>query len=133
MALENITWVFHDLFKVRFKPFQYSQIVTSGADPSTANAIPADAGWRIRITDIWFVISTSAAQTITFADDTGNVLCIIPASVAVGTYHAEFGPAGIAATVSENVDITASAAGYAGTLVVQGFYEPIGPFTPATL
>ena len=135
MALENLTWVFHDLFKVRFHPFQYSLLATAGADPSAAAVIPAKAGYRIRITDVWFNCTTSTAQTLTIRDDNGTpvTLCIVPASVGVGTHHYEFGPLGLAATVSQNIDLVASAAGYAGNLVIQGFYEPIGPLTPSTV
>ncbi len=135
MALELLTWVYHDLWKVRKQAFQYVLTFAAGTDPSDTDIIPAKTGYRIRITDVWFVISTSAAQTLTIQDDNGTpvVLCIIPASVAVGTYHAEFGHAGIPATVSTNVDLVASAAGYAGHLVIEGFYEPIGPFVPSTV
>jgi len=135
MAFETLTWVYHDAFKVKKQAFHYTLVLTAAADPSAAAILPAKSGYRIRITDVWFVISTSAAQTLTIRDDalTPVVLCIIPASVAVGTYHGEFGHAGMPATVSKNVDLAASAAGYAGHLVIEGFYEPIGPFTPATL
>ncbi len=135
MALELINWVFHDLFKVRKQAFQYTLILTAAVDPSTAAIITAKTGYRIRITDVWFVVSTDAAQTLTIRDDAVApvVLCIVPASYGLGTFHGEFGHAGIAATVSTNVDLVASAAGYAGTLVIEGFYEAIGPFTPATV
>ena len=135
MPFGTLTWVFHDLFKVKKQAFQYLLTLTAIVDPSAAAIIPAKAGYIIRITDIWFNCTTSAAQTLTIRDDNGVpvTLGIVPASVAVGGYHFEYGHVGIPATVSKNVDLVASAAGYAGFLVIEGYYEAVGPFTPATL
>ncbi len=135
MPIEYPTWVFHDLFKIRKSPFYYTLTLTAGVDPSAAAIIPAKTGYRVRITNIWWNCTTSAAQTLTIRDDNGTplVLGIVPASIAVGGHHFEYGPMGLAATISKNVDLVASAAGYAGFLVIDGFYEAIGPFTQATL
>jgi len=134
-GFRTLPWVFHDLFKVRQQAFEYTVAFAAGVSPSLAAAIPKKDGYAIRITDIIFNIFTSAAQTLAIQDDASTAVLIgeFPSGSAVGTHHLEYGTVGFPATTSKNVDIVASAAGYAGTLQILGYYEAIGPFTPATL
>lgn len=135
MGFSLVNWVFHDLFRVRKQAFEYQIAFAAGTDPSAAAAIPAKTGYRVRMTDVIFNVTTSTAQTLIVRDDatTPVVIASFASGTAVGTHHLEYGELGFPATVSKNIDIAASAAGYAGTLQIFGYYEAIGPFTPSSV
>lgn len=116
-----------------FKPFEYQAVLTAGADPSATDIAAAKTGYRIRVTKIHFNVTTDAAVTLTIRDDAVAPVTVhqFPASVGVGGHTVEFDDQGFACTVSKALDLAASAAGYAGSLRVEGYYEPVGPLTPA--
>jgi hypothetical protein len=135
MGLIARSSVFHDEFARIFQPILYELSVLVGADPSAAAVIPAKAGYAICIQSVIFSCSTSDAHTITVRDDatTPLIAAIFPSDPGIGTRAVDYWPLGMQMTTSKNIDIAASGTGLVGTLVITGYYAPIGPFTPATV
>jgi hypothetical protein len=106
-----------------------------GADPSAAAVIPARTGYTICLQRITFNVVTSDSHSLTVRDDASTPLnaAIFPASPDVKTYQVDYGDEGMMMTLSKNIDIAASGTGLVGTLIISGYYLPIGPFTPATV
>lgn len=123
--------VFHDEFRRRYEPVDYQVTFAAGADPSATDIIPKKTGYATRIVRMTFNCTTSAAQTLTIQDDadTPVVAGVFASNPGVGTHQISFEPQGIEMTEGKNVDLVASAAGLAGTLLVEGYYVPVGPFS----
>jgi hypothetical protein len=134
MGLLGRSSVFHDEFARIYQPFQYELVIAAGADPSAAAVIPAKTGYAICIQRVTFNVITDDSHTLIVRDDATTPLnaAVFPASPGVGTRQVIYEPIGMQMTVSKNIDVAASGTGLAGTLVVEGYYAPIGPFTPAT-
>lgn len=94
-----------------------------------ADYIPVrNANYQIFIQRIIVNISTVAAQTLTFQDDAGTpvVIAVLPASAARGAQTVlDGGARGIPLTIGKNLDIVASAAGVAGSIIVE-CYQKLG-------
>lgn len=84
------------------------------------------ANHRIYVQKIVVNVSTVAAQTITFKDDAGTpvVIAELPASAAKGAQVLLDAPGeGVPLTLGKNLDVTASAAGVAGSLYVEAYQK----------
>lgn len=125
------TSVFHDEYRRRFTPCSYQAVITAGADPSATDIIPAKTGFAIVVTRMTFNCTTDAAQSLTIQDDAASpvVAGVFGASPGVGTKQISFEPQGIEMTQDKNLDLAASGAGLAGTLLVEGYYLPLGART----
>jgi hypothetical protein len=112
------------------KPFHVSHIFTTAGSDTTL--ITGVTGIRIYVCHIQLSITTSAAQAITIRDDSGTPVPIaaLAATPAVGPHEWDFGPDGVACTLSEGLEI-AMTAGNAGALVVHGYTTRPGPVTEA--
>lgn len=135
MGLRNRSSVFHGEYKRRFPPIDYDLAIAAGADPSAAAVIPAKAGYAIVLQRITFNVITDDSHTLTVRDDATTPLnaAVFPASPGVGTRQIDYGEEGMLMTTGKNIDIAASGTGLAGTLVISGYYLPVGPLTPATV
>lgn len=125
------TSVFHGEYRRRFPPISEAFVLTAGADPSQAGVIPAVTGFAIVLTRITFNVTTSAAQTLTIRDDnsTPRVAAVFPSSPGVGTHQIAYEEQGLEMNLGKNIDVAASGAGNAGTLVIEGYYLPLGSRT----
>ena len=125
------TSVFHGEYRRRFEPIQEAWAITAGADPSQAAAIAGKAGFAIVVTRITFNVTTSAAVTLIVRDDstTPIVAAVFPANPGVGTRQIAYEEQGLEFGTGKNLDVAASGAGNAGTLVVEGYYLPLGTRT----
>jgi hypothetical protein len=135
MGLIARSSVFHDEFARIFQPILYELVVAAGADPSAAAVIPAKAGYAIYLQRITFNVITDAAKVLIVRDDATTPLnaAVFPSSPGIGTRQVTYEPFGMAMTEGKSIDISATGgAGLAGTLIVEGYYFPVGPFTPAT-
>ena len=86
-----------------------------------------NANYQIFIQKVLVNVSTVAAQTLTFQDDAGTpvVIGVLPASAARGNHIiVDGGAEGIPLTLGTNFEIVASAAGVAGSLIVEGYQRP---------
>lgn len=102
---------------------------TTGANFITVR----NANYQIFVQKIMVNVSTVAAQTLTFADDASTpvVITVLPASAARGNQVIlDGGAEGVPLTLGKNLDITASAAGVAGSLVVE-CYQKLGAVVAA--
>ena len=54
---------------------------------------------------------------------------IFPASPGVGTRQISYMPQGMEMTEAKNIDVYASGTGLVGTLLIEGYYRPIGART----
>lgn len=94
-----------------------------------ADFIPVkNANYQLFIQRIIVNVATVAAQSITFQDDAGTpvVIAVLPASAARGVQLIlDGGTDGIPLTAGKNLDITASAAGVAGSIVVEAYMKII--------
>ena len=117
-----------------YQKFEYQAVIATGADPSATDIVLAKTGYRIRVTKIHLNVTTSVAQTIAIRDDAAAPVVVhqFAASTAVGGHDINFEDQGFACTVSKNLDLYASAAGYGGSIRVEGYYEPVGPFDVVT-
>jgi hypothetical protein len=131
MGLSGRTNVFHDEYRRRYKPWDYTLTFTAGADPSAAAIVPKVTGFTLVLVRATFNCTTSAAQTLTVRDDAASpvALAIFPSNPGVGTHQVSFEPQGIEATFEKNIDLAASGAGLAGTLLFEGYYLPVGART----
>jgi hypothetical protein len=87
-----------------------------------------NANWQIWVQKIIVNVTTVAAQTLTFADDAATpvVVGVLAASAGLGAQTVlDGGDKGIPLTLGKNLDITASAAGVAGSIEVQ-CYQKLG-------
>jgi hypothetical protein len=134
MGLIARSSVFHDEFARFFQPILYELAILAGADPSAAAVIPAKAGYAICIQSVIFNCSVSDTHTLTVRDDETTPLnaAIFPSAPGIGTRAVDYWPLGMQMTTGKNIDLVASGTGLAGTLVITGYYFPVGPFTPAT-
>jgi len=117
-----------------YQKFEYQAVITALVDPSATDIVPAKTGYRSRVTKIHFNVTTDAAVTLAIQDDATTPVVVhqFPASVGVGGHDINFEDQGFACTVSKNLDLAASGAGYAGSIRVEGYYEPVGPFDVVT-
>lgn len=90
----------------------------------TTVLIPAVADKILRITYCWFSATTTAAQTATLESTGGVDLFMTPVSPVVGVPYG-FGPlfTGIALPAGEGLQLNLSAAGLAGNLIYEGYYD----------
>ena len=125
------TGVFHDEYRRVFQPIAESWAIAANADPSQAGVIAGKAGFAIVLTRITFNVITSAAVTLTVRDDNNPVrnATVFPASPGVGTRQISYEPQGLEMNAGQSIDVAASGAGNAGTLIVEGYYLPLGPRT----
>jgi len=116
------------------QPFEYQAIIQTGADPSATAVVPLKAGYRIRVTKIHFNVTTTAARTLTVRDNASTPVVVhqFASSTPVGGHDINFDDQGFACTVGKQLDVYASGAGYGGSLRVEGYYEPVGPFDLTT-
>jgi len=120
----------------QFQDVTTQAVVAAGVDPSAAPFIAGKAGYTIYVRKIIANITTSVAQTLTFRDDASTpVVCgVVMASIGVGSWDiADYGEEGFALTEGKDLDLVASAAGYAGTLWVSAYLRLTGVVTPAQL
>jgi hypothetical protein len=127
--------VFHDEYRRVYQAVEVNLALAAGVDPSAADLVVGKTGYTIRITGVWFSVDTDAAVTLTLRDNGAapRTLCIFPASLGVGSFQRIWGTMGYPLQEGEGLDLAASAAGYAGTLHIEGYYEPTGVLTPATV
>jgi len=123
--------VFHDEYRRQFEPISETWAIAANADPSQAGVIAGKTGFAIVITRITFNVITSAAATLTVRDDNNPIrsAAVFPASPGVGTRQISYEPQGLEMNFEKSLDVAASGAGNAGTLVVEGYYLPLGPRT----
>ena len=123
--------VFHDEFRRVYTPIAYQLTVAAGADPSAAAVIAAKTGHSIVLTRITFNVITDAAYTLIVRDDASTPLiaAVFPASPGINTRFVSYEPQGMEMTFEKNIDLAASGTGLAGTLVIDGYYLPLGPRT----
>ena len=136
MGLRNRSSVFHGEFKRRYMPIDYELVVASGADPSAAGVIPAKTGYAICLQRITFSVTTDAAKVLIVRDNADTPLnaAIFPSSPGVGTRQVDYGDEGMMMTLSKQIDISVTGgAGLAGTLIISGYYLPVGPFEPSAV
>lgn len=135
MGLIARSSVFHDEFSRIFQAIQYQLSVEVGADPSAAGVIPAKAGYAVCIQRSTFNVTTDAARSLIVRDNstTPLVAAAFPASPGIGSRQVEYGAMGMQMGTGKQIDIAASGAGLVGTVVIEGYYYPVGPLTPATV
>lgn len=135
MGLISRTSVFHGEYARRYPPILYELAIVAGSDPSAAAIIPARTGYAICIQRVTFNVTTDDSHSLIVRDDATTPInaAIFPASPGVGTRQVQYEEMGLQLTTSKNVDLAASGTGLAGTLVIEGYYYPEGPFTPATV
>ena len=121
------TNVFHDEYRRYYEPIQYQLAITAGADPSAAAIIARKSGCAICLTRITFNVITSTTVTLTVRDDASTpiVATVFPSAPGVGTRQISYEPQGMEMTENKNIDLYASGAGLAGTLLIEGYYLPI--------
>jgi hypothetical protein len=96
---------------------------------------PKSADHQLFIQKITVNVSTSNAATLTFRDDAGTpvVIAILAGSAALGSHTVlDGGAEGIPLTLGKNLDIVASAAGVAGSLMVEAYEVLVGPVAAAS-
>lgn len=135
MGLRTRTAVYGGEFKRHYPPIDYDLSVTVGADPSAAAVIPARTGYIICLQRITFNVTTDAARSLVVRDNASTplVAASFKSSPGLGTWQVDYGDEGMMMTVSAQIDIAASGAGLVGTLIISGYYLPVGPFTPASV
>lgn len=113
------------------KPFHATHIFVAG-DTVAQTLVAGATGVRIYVVHVQMSITTSAAQTITLRDDTATPVPIasLAASSAVGPHEWFFGPDGIPCTLSEGLELVATA-GNAAAVSVHGYTTRPGPVTEA--
>ena len=125
------TSVFHEEYGRIFQPVSYQAAVLVGADPSAAAEIPAKTGHANVIQRVTFNVTTDDAHSVTVRDDatTPVVAAIFPSSPGIGTRQISYMPQGMEMTEAKNIDVYASGTGLVGTLLIEGYYRPIGTRT----
>lgn len=119
------SWSYRSFFRNSSRAITFlaaDDFATTGADFIAVR----NANYRIYVQKIVVNVSTVAAVTITFKDDAGTpvVVAELPASAAKGAVVIlDAGPLGIPLTLGKNLDITASAAGVAGSLSVECYQK----------
>ena len=100
-------------------------ILAADVTAGHANVInPKSSGHTIYIQRIIFNCTTDAAQTITVQDGAGTPLVVGKSASSPGLgveIIGDYGPAGFACTVGEEIDIVLSAAGLAGVLNIEAY------------
>jgi hypothetical protein len=121
--------VFHDEYRRKYTPIDYQLPIASGVDPAAAAVIASKTGHSIVLTRITFNCITDSAKTLIVRDDASTplVATVFPASPGVGTRFVSYEPQGMEMTFEKNVDISGTGAGLAGTLLIEGYYLPLGP------
>lgn len=106
-----------------------SATILAGVDPSAAPFIACPgAKYTIFVQLIQMITSTDNAATLTLQDDAGTpvVLGATKASPGVGTVTLLDVTEGVPLTEGKDLDLVASAAGLAGTLVVEAYAKLTG-------
>jgi hypothetical protein len=96
--------------------------------------VTAKANHTIYVQRIYMVITTDAAQSISFEDSAGTPILLggISASPGANSRHElDFGPEGRPLTEGKNLVMNVSAAGLAGSLVWEGYQKLTGVAAPA--
>lgn len=123
MTAERRREVFQDMTKA----------ITLVATDTTQDAFLAKkANYTIWVQRIVVWISTSAAQSMTFQDDAGTplVVAVVPSSPGANTrWDFDFGPVGRPLGENQDLDITLSAAGLAGSVIIYAYRAPSSPIT----
>jgi hypothetical protein len=120
--------------RTRYQNVSKTLTFDAATDPSTAPFITGRTGYTIYVQRVLFVVTTSAAQSITVRDSnaTPKVIAVLPSLSSVGTLEFNFGDDGVPLTQGKNLDIAASGAGVAGTISVEAYLRPTGTLTAAT-
>lgn len=97
----------------------------AASDGTTNELVPAKTNHTIFVTHISVAITTDAAQTLTFQDDTGTpiVLAKTKSSPGIGPILFEFGEMGTPCGAGQAFDLNISAAGLAGRIHAEGYYK----------
>lgn len=106
----------------------------AGATTGTIELFEAkNSRWQVYIQRIMLAVTTDAAQSLTFQDDTGAVIIgKSPASPGLGIeIVGDYGPEGVALTAGDGLDMVISGAGLAGQVVVEAYQRPVSGITAA--
>lgn len=108
--------------------------MTAGADPSQT-LVAARTKHTHFIQKILVQISTSAAQTLRFEDDAGTPIVVaeVPAGSGEGIIEFDFGDVGVPLTEGQVFRLVASAAGYVGTIIWEGYSKPTSTMVPSQM
>lgn len=111
-----------DWYRNTYRDASVSGLVAAGTN-GISNLITILANHTIFIQRITVNIHTSAAQTITFQDDSGSQKPLfIEASAAAGTVReVDYGARGVALTAGENLDIVQGGAGPAYEYSIEAY------------
>jgi hypothetical protein len=114
-----------EAFQAAFEPIQYSATFSAAAT-GTTQVVAAKTNYTAYIQSILVAVTTGAAQTYTFQDDSATkVLAKTKATSVQGdAYLYDFGPSGFPLTASEGLDMVISGAGTAGAVHIEGYYKP---------
>lgn len=114
-----------------------STVLAAGDNLSvTARSLVAlKAGYTTYVQRIVVNVITDNAATLQFKDDAGTPVVIAgtKASPGIGPITFEFGPEGRAITAGKTLTLANSAAGLAADIHWEGYRQPTGVLTPATL
>jgi len=97
------------------------------ADTGTVELIEAkNANWTLYIQRILLAVTTDAAQSLTFQDDSGTVVVgKSAASPGLGIeLVGDYGPEGRILTAGEGLDMVISGAGLAAQVIVEAYQRP---------
>lgn len=111
-------------FQAAHEPAYYSGTISAAAT-GTVQAIAAKANNTLHIQSILVSVTTGAAQTYSFQDDSGTILLAKTKATSVqgDAYLYDFGPSGFPLTSGEGLDLVISGAGTAGAVHVEGYYK----------
>jgi hypothetical protein len=112
-------------YQAVYEPIQYSATFSAAAT-GTTQVVAAKASHTAYIQSILVSVTTGAAQTYTFQDDSATkVLAKTKATSVQGdAYLYDFGPSGFPLTSAEGLDMVISGAGTAGAVHIEGYYKP---------
>jgi hypothetical protein len=95
-----------------------------------------NASHQLFVQRIIFNVTTDAAQTLTFQDDSGPPEPVAKTALSPGLgieIVADFGPQGIGLAVGTNLDVVISAAGLAGQINIEAYEKAGATMTPSQL
>ncbi len=111
-------------FQAAYKPAVYSGTFSAVAT-GTTQVLAALANHTLYIQSIMVSITTGAAQTYSFQDDSATILLAKTKATSVqgDAYLYDFGPSGFPLTSGEGLDHVISGAGTAGAVHIEGYYK----------
>jgi hypothetical protein len=112
-----------------------NRVLLAGDSVSAEELLPLRTGHTLYINLIVISVTTTAAQSLDFQDSAGTPIEVagLPASAAEACYRYDFGDEGVPLTAEKALTFTASAAGVAAYIHVEGYYKQTAVMSQAAL